>query len=226
MNDISITRSVLSIVPRRVIEQTLAGEMTHFTLSADEVFSTARMEDGSICSAERVMKSLRAFIKHSGWDMNVEVAHVPEFDGKRIVFFREGMEVPGMTKTRLNTLSSGQMTLLAMLSMGEQVAPYESIDGTRITRSNLSTANKISEYVMNYFHNNPDEYKSFINSILINGPDLDIKDLIRTLEHTKKLAKLKSAGFSEDEAKIMLSALVSSKVERADSKQQCLFDED
>jgi hypothetical protein len=108
----------------------------------DTIRRITKNEDES----SRVLEFIRDNVKHTH---SVEVGRVGDDDGNYIIMYPKGKRPLDFRKSKTNTLTVVELVKVALFSLENEIKPYQTVEGVKVTRSNLSTAREIAQVILN-----------------------------------------------------------------------------
>lgn len=129
-----------------------------------------------------------------------EIGRVGDDDANYIIIYPRDQRPADFRKSKTNTLTVVDLVKVALYSLQNEVKPYNTINGVKVTRSNLSTARQIAEVIKNDLPNI--KIMNFANSYTAK----QLQDMINALNDIKvkkeredAIIILKERGFSNDQ---------------------------
>lgn len=158
---------------------------------------------GNEDEADRCMIFVRDNI---GKDKCAEIGRVGDDDANYIIIYPRDHRPADFRKSKTNTLTVVDLVKVALYSLQNEVKPYQTICGVKVTRSNLSTARQIAEVIRDEIPNI--KVMNFVDKYTV----AQLSTLIASLEAVKKkkdrenaIAILKSNKFTDEQIAQIIS---------------------
>lgn len=159
---------------------------------------------GNEDEADRAMQFVRDNI---GPDNCAEIGRVGDDDANYIIIYPRNHRPADFKKSKTNTLTVVDLVKVALYSLQNEVKPYQTINGVKVTRSNLSTARQIAEVIRDEIPNI--KIMHFADKYSV----AQLSTLIATLESIKKkkdrenaILILKANKFSDEQIAQIIAA--------------------
>lgn len=104
-----------------------------------------RRISGNEDEADRCMHFVRKNIQETH---SAEIGRVGEDDANYIIMYPKGARPADFRKSKTNTLTVVELVKVALYSLENEVKPYQTVEGVKVTRSNLSTAREIADVII------------------------------------------------------------------------------
>lgn len=104
-----------------------------------------RRISGNEDEADRCMHFVRKNIQETH---SAEIGRVGEDDANYIIMYPKGARPADFRKSKTNTLTVVELVKVALYSLENEVKPYQTVSGVKVTRSNLSTAREIADVII------------------------------------------------------------------------------
>jgi len=139
------------------------------------------------------------YIRNLFKDINsVEIGRVGDDDANYIIIYPKGQRPADFRKSKTNTLTVVELVKVAIHSLENEVKPYGSYNGIKVTRSNLTTAREIAAVIRNALPSIKitlfaDQYTSSQIDVMINK----FTDVKKIIERKEAIQVLRERGFTE-----------------------------
>jgi hypothetical protein len=161
------------------------------------LLDSIRRITGKEDEADTCMEYIRSKI---GEERCAEIGRIGDDDANYIIIYPRNQKPADFRKSKTNALTVVELVKVAIFTLDNQVKPYQTVCGVKVTRSNLNTARDIANVIRDALPSI--KILNFANKYSVKQLDNIINlfgEIKRDKERAEMICVLKERGFTEDQ---------------------------